>query len=182
MKYLAKFLLIVGLVIIFSTSFTALAQNSAASAQNQASVYSVSYNSFANVKVGMTISEAAKALGTRLIREANQDDSCYYVTPNNNFKGVAFMMTNKRIARIDINNKSYATERGARVGDAESRIKQLYKGMVKVSRHPYDERGHYLQIDIKGTKYSMIFETDGKRVTSYRVGKREEVGYIEGCS
>ena len=51
-----------------------------------------------------------------------------------------------------------------------------------MSQHPYDDNGHYLRIDLKGTKYSMILETDGKRVTSYRVGKSEEVGYIEGCS
>jgi hypothetical protein len=35
---------------------------------------------------------------------------------------------------------------------------------------------------MKGGKYSIIFETDGKRVVTYRVGKPEQVGYVEGCT
>jgi hypothetical protein len=130
----------------------------------------------------MTITEGSKALGVRLTRGADREEQCYYVSPKTGFKGVAFMMIRHRIARIDISEKRYATDRGARIGDTESRIKQLYKGLVRVSQHPYDDRGHYLRIDMKRTKLSILFETDGKRVTSYRVGKSEEVGYIEGCS
>ncbi len=175
MKYIYRLLSVVACTLTCSALFPALAQQ-------QASASVVSPNSFGQVKVGMSLSQGSKALGVRLTREANQDDACYYVSPKTGFKGVAFMITNQRISRIDIDDKKYATNRGARVGDSEARIKQLYKGMVRVSRHPYDDRGHYLRIDMKGTKYSIIFETDGKRVTRYRVGKSEEVGYIEGCS
>lgn len=73
------------------------------------------------------------------------------------------------------------TDRGARVGDTEATIKRLYRGMVKVSKHPY-VNGHYLRVNIKGGRFSIIFETNGKRVTSFRAGKSKEVSYIEGCS
>ena len=94
---------------------------------------------------------------------------------------MAFMITNGRIARVDISSRGYATERGARIGDSEARIKSLYRGMVKVSQHPYVD-GHYLTVDMNRGRFSLIFETDGKRVTSFRAGKSTEVGYIEGCS
>lgn len=53
--------------------------------------------------------------------------------------------------------------------------------MYRVSPHKYVD-GHYIEIEIKGGKFSIIFETDGKRVTSFRTGRSPEVRYIEGCS
>ena len=142
------------------------------------SQYVVSYNSFGPVKIGMTVSQATKALGVPLVREDVNDASCYYVTPKQGFKDVSFMVTNGRVARVDI-ERGYATERGAKVGDTEARIKQLYKGRVKVSKHFYTD-GHYLEV--KSGRFSIIFETDGKRVIYIRAGKNPEVGYVEGCS
>jgi hypothetical protein len=91
------------------------------------------------------------------------------------------MMSGQRIVRIDIDSKEYATDRGARIGDTEDKVKRLYRGKVRVSQHPYVD-GHYLEVEFEGGKYSLIFETDGKRVTSFRAGRSPEVGYIEGCS
>ncbi len=91
-------------------------------------------------------------------------------------------MSGRRIARIDINSKEYATDRGAKIGDTEARIKRLYKGKYKVYEHKYVDDAHYIEVMMKGGKYNIIFETDGKRVVTYRVGRPEQVGYVEGCS
>lgn len=170
---IANAILTIALIFIISPS---------SGAQNKrASRYVVSYQGFGPVKIGMTVAEASKALGIPLVREAQMEGDCYYVSPKQGFKDVSFMVTGKHISRVDIGGKGYATVSGARVGDTEARIMSLYKGRVKVSPHPYVD-GHYLRIDMKGGKFSMIFETDGKHVTSFRAGKAEEVGYIEGCS
>ena len=144
--------------------------------------YVVTYDSFGKVKVGMTVSKASKALGVPLVRDAGYDGNCYYVSPKRGFKNVAFMMDGRQIVRIDINGKEYSTDKGAKVGDTEAKIKRLYKGMYKVSPHKYIDHAHYIEVEMKGGKYSIIFETDGKRVVTYRVGKPEQVGYVEGCS
>jgi hypothetical protein len=144
--------------------------------------YVASYDSFGPVKVGMRISEASKALGVPLVRGQGQEEACYYVTPWTGLEGVSFMVTQGRIARVDIEAKSYRTERGARIGDTESRVKRLYKGRVRVSPHKYVDWAHYLIVESRGGKFMIVFETDGKRVTSYRVGKNPEAGYVEGCS
>lgn len=168
-----RFILTIASLLIFSPSLDA---------QNKAPVAIVSYNSFGPVRIGMTLSQAAKALGLRVTRDAGYEgNDCYYASPKGGFKDIAFMMSGQRMVRIDIDGKEYATDRGARVGDTEARIKRLYKGKVKVSRHAYVD-GHYLEVDFEGGKYSLIFETDGKRVTRFRSGKSPAVGYIEGCS
>jgi outer membrane protein assembly factor BamE (lipoprotein component of BamABCDE complex) len=167
--------------VVLMIALVAIISPSSGGQSRRAAQYVVSHDRFGPVKVGMTVSAASRALGVPLVKEQGMEETCYYVSPRRGFKDVAFMITNGRIARVDISSRGYATERGARVGDSEARIKSLYRGMVKVSQHPYVD-GHYLTVDMNRGRFSLIFETDGKRVTSFRAGKSPEVGYIEGCS
>lgn len=93
--------------------------------------------------------------------------------------------TSDVIARIDIDNPKITTVSGAKVGDTEARIKSLYPGQIKVTPHTYNgPQANYLTFVPKNKaeqNYRVIFETDGQRVTRYRVGKLPEVEYIEGC-
>jgi hypothetical protein len=150
----------------------------------------LSINTLGTVKVGMTVKEAAKAAGTSLIGlPGDQGSACYYLQPKGNLqKDVAFMITDGRIARIDIwSNKTnnITTLRGAKIGDSEKKIKSLYPGQIKVQPHNYVPGGHYLVFtpkDAANKNYRLVFETDGKVVTRYRSGKLPEVEYVEGCS
>jgi len=141
----------------------------------------VTFNSFGKVKTGMTVSQAAQALGTELIGKPDVGIDCYYVNPKQGFKGVRFMVTNGSVARIDIESKVYATDKGAKIGDTEDKIKSLYKG-IQVYPQKYDAKKNDLEVHSEDKQFLIIFETDGKRVTGFRVGKAEEVGYVEGCS
>ena len=61
-------------------------------------------------------------------------------------------------------------------------IKRLGSAVV-VQPHPYTgPEGHYLIVHKKGDPLGLIFETDGKSVISYRIGRWEQVQWIEGCS
>ena len=145
--------------------------------------YIASFDRFGPVKIGMTTSQAARVLGVSVIRDEGYEGAdCYYASPKSKFSDVAFMMNGKVIVRIDINSKDYMTDKGAKIGDTEARIKQLYKGMYKIYPHKYIDNAHDIEVPMKGGKYSMIFETDGKRVTRFRLGKTEQVGFVEGCS
>ena len=141
----------------------------------------VTFNSFGKVKTGMTVSQASQALGTKLTGEPDAGIDCYYVNPKQGFKGVRFMVTNGSVARIDIESKAYATDKGAKVGDTEAKIKSLYK-RVTVNPQKYDEKKHDLEVYSDDEQFLIIFETDGKRVTGFRAGQAEEVGFVEGCS
>lgn len=152
---------------------------------NQSKVY---INGIGSVRVGMTITEASKAAGTKLIRESGYETnlSCFYVKPQGEPKDIGFMVTNKRISRVDVwNNKSITTLSGAKIGDTESRIKSLYPGQIQVTPHKYVQGGHdliFIPKDAVDKNYRLLFETDGKRVTRFRSGKLPEVEFVEGCS
>jgi len=141
----------------------------------------VTFNSFGKVKTGMTVSQASQALGTELVRGKGYEDGCYYAAPRQGFKGVRFMVTNGSVARIEIASKEYATDKGAKIGDTEDKIKSLYKD-VQVFPQKYDAKKNDLEVHSADKQYLIIFETDGKRVTGFRVGKAEEVSLVEGCS
>jgi len=151
-----------------------------AQTKRAASKYVVTFNSFGAVKVGMTVSKASKALGIRLVTV--EQGECRYFEAKRGFKDISFMVNDGTIARFDVSERGIATDRGAKVGDSEARIKRLYKGMYKVYQHKYVDGGHYITVNMKGGKYSIVFETDGKRVTHFSAGRSPEIGYVEGCS
>ncbi|HEX8189575.1 MAG TPA: hypothetical protein VF586_14560, partial [Pyrinomonadaceae bacterium] len=120
----------IGLIFVIAALLAAPPQASAQGARARKLV--VSYDGFGPVKIGMTLSEASRALGVRVTRGAGYDgDDCYYATPGGDFKGIAFMMNGTRVVRIDVESGDYMTDRGAKIGDTEERVKRLYKGGYK---------------------------------------------------
>ncbi|WP_392534720.1 hypothetical protein [Nostoc sp. C117] len=142
-------------------------------------------NGIEQIRIGMTVSEAAKAGGTRLVGDP-PNNSCYYVKPQGKPKDLGFMVTEGRISRVDVwRNSKITTVKGAKIGDTEAEIKSLYPGQIRVTPHNYVQGGHYLTFvpkDQSDKNYRVVFETDGKRVTQFRSGKLPEVEYVEGCS
>lgn len=137
------------------------------------------------VRYGMTAEEARRALGGRLtVLEPGENEQCYHIVPEEAPEGVAFMVVEGRIARVDVfREASVATREGARIGDPEARILELYGPGVEVSGHRYVEGGHYLSATRPATDSTrFIFETDGQRVTDYRAGLLPPVRWVEGCS
>jgi hypothetical protein len=141
-----------------------------------------------------TVSEAgagAIAFGMRaddlqgIIDTLGRLGECVYASPAGpvasgfSRKDLLVMLVDGVVARIDVIGASIATEAGARVGDSEARIRELYPG-VRVEPHKYTD-GHYLVVDsTPRTRY--VFETDGAKVTRYRSGLVPQVDWVEGCS
>jgi len=98
---------------------------------------------------------------------------------------VLFVLERTERARVDVyDERTVETIAGARSGDSEERIKQLYPGRIKVEPHHYTD-GHYLVYvpdEPKFKAFRIIFETAGTRVLNYRAGRVPEVQYVEGCS
>ncbi len=142
-------------------------------------------NGIGTVQVGMTVPQAAKAAGTKLVGDP-PNNNCYYVKPQNEPKNLSFMVTKGRISRVDVRqNNQITTLKGAKIGDTEAQIKSLYPGQIQVTPHKYVQNGHYLTFipkDRGDRNYRLVFETDGKLVTEFRAGKLPEVEYVEGCS
>ncbi|QMS88323.1 hypothetical protein HUN01_12220 [Nostoc edaphicum CCNP1411] len=169
-------------VILAVSSLTVSTVVAKAKLTNQSKLF---INGIGTVKVGMTVTQAAKAAGTKLVGDP-PNNNCYYVKPQNEPKNLSFMVTQGRISRVDIRqNTQITTLKGAKIGDTEAQIKSLYPGQIEVTPHKYVQEGHYLTFipkDRTDRNYRVVFETDGKLVTQLRAGKLPEVEYVEGCS
>ncbi len=145
----------------------------------------VSFSAAPPLKVGMSEADARRALGmpaSTVAPGSASKDECRYLDTKGKSRVYA-MLIRDTVARLDVRDSTMATEAGARIGDPESRVLELYRGRVTTQPHKYVSGGHYLVVNAPAdTALRLVFETDGKRVTSYRVGRMPEVMWVEGCS
>ncbi|HKR09070.1 MAG TPA: hypothetical protein VJS39_07775 [Gemmatimonadaceae bacterium] len=143
--------------------------------------WTVTANGIGPLRAGMTVVEANKAVGGFSV-PSGADPACSYANLKNAPDGLAVMLENNKIARVEIRSGSIPTAEGARIGDNESRIRSLYSGRVTTSVHKYVTGGHYLTVTpVADTTHRIVFETDGKVVTNYRAGVLPAVEYVERC-
>ena len=135
------------------------------------------------IRAGMTVAEAAKAMGGGFGAPAGYDGGCGYAALTKAPRGLAVMLENNKVARVEIRSGSIPTSAGAKIGDTEARIKSLYGARVTSTPAKYDPKGHYLTVTPtdKNAPYRIVFETDGKVVTNYRSGQLPAVEYVERC-
>jgi hypothetical protein len=144
----------------------------------------VSGDGFGPVRFGMKADEAEKALGVKLAKDTyGEGEACRYYTPVGALDGVSFMTADGVIVRVDVQRGDTASDVGAKIGDTEQHVLDLYKGRVRVEPHKYTgPEGHYLVVTGADGKVQMVFETDGAKVVNYRAGREPQVQYVEGCS
>jgi hypothetical protein len=96
--------------------------------------------------------------------------------------GTRVMLTRDTLARIDVDSSSQVrTIDGAGNGDTETRIHQLYPN-VRTQPDKYVATDHDLIVSSPNdTLRQIIFDTDGKTVKRYRIGRQPEISLVEGC-
>lgn len=139
------------------------------------------------LRAGMTVPEGARMVGGSFAAPGAGAENCTYAIWREAPSGVRVMLEKGLVARVDVTSGSVATSKGARIGDTEARVKDLYKGRIAETPHKYTPGAHYLTVSPApgsgdDTAYRLVFETDGNRVTRYRGGKQPAVEYVEGCS
>lgn len=141
------------------------------------------------VRVGMTVDELRAALGGEVRAEVLSDggpDACGYAFSPALPAGVRVMTVGGKVARVEVDSGSVAAASGARIGDAQARVRELYAGReTRVQPHKY-VAGSYVVV-LPGapadTLHRLVFETDSAgAVTRFRGGVFPPVEYVEGCS
>lgn len=130
---------------------------------------------------GMTVAQANAAIGGGFAAPKGGAAVCTYAVLTKAPRGLAVMLENGKVARVEVRSGSIATSTGALIGDSEARIKSLYPG-VATTPHKYVAGGHYLTVTGSDLANRIVFETDGSKVTKFRSGQTPAVEYVEGCA
>lgn len=142
----------------------------------------VTLDGVGEIRVGLGLAELRRRFAAVPEYEPDPGMDCsYWTSPH--YPGLAMMVVGGRVVRIDFDDPRWRTRSGAAVGMTEGEIRAIYGARMRVEPHPYTgPEGHYLVYRARSEPLGMIFETDGERAISWRVGYWENVQWIEGCS
>jgi hypothetical protein len=171
-------------------NFTCLAAGLALAATLASTASAQKYNPRATmsgigpIRIGMDVWQLEKAIDRRLPETQDEsEDSCRYIEAGEKWPGTAVMLLDGRVARVGVTTPGNTTLSGARVGDLESKVMDIYGHRLRISDHDFGagEGSKYLTMFSSDRRLGIRFETDGERVTEYYVGTGEAVQFIEGC-
>jgi len=135
------------------------------------------------LRVGMTRGEVEAVLGALVPAPGDSGwRQCAFIAPAELPAGVRLMVEGGTVVRVDVDSGRAATAAGARIGDSEAHIRDLYKTTVATPLK-YGS-GHTLTVTPTAAvdrALRLVFETDGRHVTRFRAGRRPAVEYVEGC-
>lgn len=162
-------------------------EENVASAPNEAqalpSPSAAPLDTLGGVSIGMTLADM-RAKGLKVSHDEGPDPGaqCSYAQVDG-MPDIYFMLEGSHVARIDVASPLYKTVGNVQVGLGEREAIRRLGSKVVVRPHPYTgPEGHYLIVHEKDAPLGLILETDGKTVISYRIGRWEQVQWIEGCS
>jgi len=134
------------------------------------------------IRAGMTAEEVRRAMGGGFAEPRGGSSGCGYAVMPKAPPGLAVMLENGKVARVEVRRGTIPTAAGAKIGDTEAKINSLYAGRVVTTPHKYTPGGHYLTVTpTDKSAHRIVFETDGKVVTEYRSGSLPAVEYVERC-
>jgi len=137
----------------------------------------------AGVRVGKTVAQL-RAAGINATKDVSPmpGSTCGYARIPA-LKDMFFMLDGDTVVRIDVAAPGHPTRGGVEVGMSEDEALKRLGPAAKVEPHPYTgPEGHYLVWHHPKSPLGLIVETDGKKVVNYRIGRWEQVQWIEGCS
>jgi hypothetical protein len=136
------------------------------------------------VTFGMTKADAEKAAGSELVPEGPGTSACQLVTLRSGAPGVAFLLVDGRVERVDIAAAPISTRSGAKVGSSVAQVRALYPGQIEDAPRPDGQPGGALVFvpkDAADASFRLVFSTDGTTVVSYRAGRLPAVVAPTGC-
>lgn len=136
------------------------------------------------IRVGMRRPELVNLIGQPSRVGYVTHERCRYTGGSALPPGVRVMTMDSVVVRVDVMDPGVQTAEGIEVGDPEAEVLARYGTRAVVSPHKYSgPEWHYVTVTpASDTAHRIVFETDGRVVRNYRVGRVPEVEWVEGCS
>jgi hypothetical protein len=137
------------------------------------------------LRAGMTIREAAAALGGGFAAPAEGANECTWAVIPDAPHGFNVMLEKNRVVRVDVEEGTIATATGLRIGDPIEKIRSAYPdAKIEIQPNAYTDYARDVLVTPSSDpgQHQIIFETDGKTISRFRSGQTPQVGYVEGCS
>jgi hypothetical protein len=144
---------------------------------------SVSTTGLDTVTFGMTLAQAEKAAGTRLLADpaAPTTADCAVVLPESGPQGISFTISKGTIERVDIAAPAKVrTRSGAGVASTVAQLQTLYGAQLAAA--PGTTTYVFTPVDAADAVYRVVFDTDGSTVTAFRAGRATLVESAVPCS
>jgi hypothetical protein len=138
-----------------------------------------------SMTIGMHVNDVERATGMEVDISSDFSPQCRYGQLVGGPHDLFLMFSRRVLVRIDLGTESaIETDTGIGVGDPISEVEDAYSDELERELHPYlGDRGSYLIFDAEPEDgLLIIFETNRRRVTSFRSGFDQQVRYIEGCA
>lgn len=138
------------------------------------------------IRTGMSHEAAIAALGGAVHTDASARgpdwDACHMIQPQSP-EGVWIMVEQDRVTRVSLEDGPVATDKGIKVGDPESKVREAYPAGLGEAPHKYRAAPAkyltwYARPGEAGIRYSI--GEDG-RVHAIAGGARS-IEYVEGCA
>lgn len=145
----------------------------------------ISQDGFGPLKVGMTVAEAAQALGAPLEPAyEGEEETCRHYGSAAAPKDVIFMFQDGRLTRVTAHLQSPAkTDKGLGLGAREADVRAAYGPALTIEPHHYvGEPAHYLTAWADGRTRGVRYETDAEGAVTEIHGGDESIRLVEGCA
>ncbi len=138
------------------------------------------------MRIGMSVDEATAELGAELRQDFGRQatGSCYYVTAGTALPGVAAMVVDGQIVRIEIDSPSgLGTRSGVRIGTSAEDLEKVYPDNIQAANEAVEggEAMAFVPNDDYDSNYRIYFEMEGGQVARYRLGVKPAIDYLSGC-
>jgi hypothetical protein len=136
-------------------------------------------------QAGQTLQQVEAALGAPLLpaQPAPKDPAACHLRSSAAQPGVVFVVDQGVVKRMETRDARYLTLSGLRVGDAVTKVRQVYGARLSVRPHAYFERGLVLAVYSPDRQFALVMESnDAGRIVTLRGGMLPAVEFLEGCS
>lgn len=141
---------------------------------------------YGQVKIGMTIEQAARALGRSLVKYEEVND-CTFFKPNGGPQGLSFTVIDGRIRIAEVrDNQAIATQNGIHVGSTLGEVRRAYsRNHMHEVKNPNEDGGLILYVqESSGIHQAMeiVFSIVKDKVIGIETGDFSGMGEIERCA